>query len=208
MAVQNFFDENPALFQAMNRLKSTSIVYKKYNPEDYGTLSDMRPMVNQILSYDGCYLDINTTFETACIRFIKTDDYVNRLREKFTADDMRVYVCLLQLYEEHYGIEGLFIKLDENELFDLFNSTGFTIGQSKKGSVSHTAITPILKKMAGYGIVRLFSDGYIEIRPGIITCISRDQFAQIYEDVVKPWMDSVNNADTDTTEDGNEPAEE
>lgn len=189
----NFYDDNPKLFMALNLLKSSSIVYQLYNPEEYRTLLEMRATANEILAYDGCKMDHNSDFNMIFIRFIANDEYTNHLRAKFTANDMRVYVALLQHYEEQFNANGPYIHVSVEELQMSMNELRLGIGSRQKMPVS--ALTPHLKKFSSCGILKKYKDKEYIINPGILTCVSRDQFDKIYEEVIKPWL--AENEDTE-----------
>ena len=194
--MDNYYDSNPRLFKAMNLLKASSIIYQKYNPEEYDALLNMRRDADKILSYDGCRLDINTDFRSICIRFLPNDEYVNHLREKFTASDMKVYVCLLQIYEENFNSSGAYVSFDIFDLRERMAEAGFRLGNSRKHSVSLQDLKEHLAKFAGYGIVRKISDTDMIINPGILTCVSRDRFRDIYDELIRPWIINMG-GDTD-----------
>lgn len=198
-----YYDENPSLFKALNLLKANSIVYETYNPAEYRTLMDMRPDANRILAYDGCKLDINVDIKVAFIRFVPNDEYINRLKAKFSANDMKVYVCLLQLYEENFNVMGPYVQIDIQELQGLMINTGFDLGGARKNGVSLSSLKEHIQKFVRYGILKRQNDKDLIINPGILTCVSRSEFNTIYDEYVKPWMvEAINekeNEETDVT---------
>ena len=198
-----YYDENPNLFRALNLLKANSIVYETYNPVEYRTLKDMRPEANRILAYDGCKLDINVDIKVAFIRFVPSDEYINRLKAKFSANDMKVYVCLLQLYEENFNVMGPYVQIDIQELQGLMINTGFDLGGTRKNGVSLSSLKEYIQKFVRYGILKRQNDKDLIINPGILTCVSRSEFNTIYDEYVKPWIvEAINekeNEETDVT---------
>lgn len=202
--MENYYEQNPALFKAMNLLKSSSIVYEQYSPQEYRTLCDMREEANRILSFDGCRMDINVDFRAAYIRFLPNDEYQNLLRARFSADDMKVYVCLLYVYEQRFSIEGRFVRLDIPELQGLMLQSGFSLGAGPRKTVTKAALKGHLKKFARYGIIRLYGSDEMTVNPGVVTCISRREFNDVYDAVIKPW--TIGEASPD--EDVDDPAEE
>lgn len=199
---ESFYDTNPALFEALIYLKAHSVVYQRYDPEKYKALVDMRKSANEILAYDGCRLDINTDFRSVCIRFLPNDEYANPLREKFSAGDMKVYVCLLQIYEENFNSSGAFVNFDLYDLRERIAGAGFRLGSSKKHSVSLLALKEHLAKFATYGIIKKINDTSMVINPGILTCVSRDSFRRVYDDLILPWI--MNTGGEDVDEEGQE----
>ena len=206
-----YYDENPNLFKALNLLKANSIVYETYNPVEYRTLREMRPEANRILAYDGCKLDINVDIKVAFIRFMPSDEYINRLKAKFSANDMKVYVCLLQLYEENFNVMGPYVQIDIQELQGLMINTGFDLGGARKNGVSLSSLKEHIQKFVRYGILKRQNDKDLIINPGILTCVSRSEFNTIYDEYVRPWIvEAINEKEeTDVTvtdmelEDGN-----
>lgn len=196
-----YYDENPNLFKALNLLKANSIVYETYNPVEYRTLREMRPEANRILAYDGCKLDINVDIKVAFIRFVPSDEYINRLKAKFSANDMKVYVCLLQLYEENFNVMGPYVQIDIQELQGLMINTGFDLGGARKNGVSLSSLKEYIQKFVRYGILKRQNDKDLIINPGILTCVSRSEFNTIYDEYVRPWMvEAINDKENEETD--------
>lgn len=185
--MRDYYEDNPVLFKALNLLKANSVVYRKYNPVEYDALVDMRTEADSVLAYDGCRLDVNPDLRAACIRFLPSDDYVNHLREKFTVKDMKVYVCLLQIYQEKFSEQGSFVSTDLQELKDLMNSLGFYLDTQKK-TVTLASLREHIQKFSRFGIVRKTKDNGLIVNPGVLTCLSREEFGKIYDDKVRPWL--------------------
>lgn len=190
-----FREENPALFRAVNILKASGgILYQKYNPQEYAQLEGAVDEVNRILDPDDCYLWLSRDFQLACIRFNDEEGtgYTNRLRARFTVNDMKLYVCLDRIYSKQYLIQGPYVTTSIEDIADMFGELGLTVGGRK--DVSKRQLTPLLQNMARFSLLSWSRDeDDVIINPGIRFGIDRESFRRLYTDVIEDWLKGADN---------------
>lgn len=185
-----FREENPALFQAVNLLKTGGILYERYNPKEYALLTENQELVDHILEYDDCHIRVSRDFRLVCIRFNDEEGtgFSNRLRVKFTLNEMKLYVCLERLYSREYLVQGPFVSVSFDDISAMFEELGLTIASRK--DVSKRQLLPFVQNMVKYSILSWNRDeNELIINPGIRFGIDRESFRRLYADVIREWAE-------------------
>lgn len=194
MALKN---ENPNLFHAVNALKSKSFIYGRGSEENiYNCLISCREDVNEILSYDNCEMRLNSDLQMVKIHFLDAEDEEpakteNLLKAKFNANDMKVFVACLTLYNEKFYSLGAYVDIVVANIIDCLDNLQLVVGSRRKGGGSIKAeIDKSLLKLDRFGMLDYRKRaGSILLKPGLIMGIDRETFNDTYEELLSTWKD-------------------
>ena len=174
------------LFRLVNTLKSSKAVYRRTQPRLYNDLVARRKEIDHELESDDCYMKVVADKGFLILSFYPDDmDYQNRLRKKFSVNEMRFYIVLLHIYNERYLNEGDYVSVGTMDLLDAWEKLGFV---SKTSVATKKFLEPLIRTMKTFGIMTESGNEQFVILPGILFGLDLSSFLSYYDAVLTPWF--------------------
>lgn len=192
------------LFVLVNTLKAQEMVYQKTSPQLYGDLVSRRSEVDEELGADDCYMRIVPEKGLIVLSFYPDDqDYRNGLRKKFSLNEMRFYISILQLYSERYIADGDYVTVGTEDIINAWDRLGLS---SKTAAVNRKFLEPYIKEMKRHGILAATGSGQAEqyvIQPGVMFGLDMPSLMEYYGSVLEPWLTTAAEKEREKKEAGN-----
>lgn len=179
-------ERDPELFRLVNTLKKNGVIYRNLSPQVFSDAVQRRDEIDDELESDDCYMRIVPENGLAMLSFYQDDeDYTNKLRRKLTTKEMKLYVTLLQIYNEKYVAEGLYVSTDIWEIITTWDKLGLN---TKSMQANRSNLAPLIRTMKQHGFVAETAPTQYMLQPGLTFGLDIKALMENHGDVIEPWF--------------------